>query len=84
MQDQWPNLDWYQYLQHWERLPSHMKRVADLVGIEERFLSKAIRSQPSTRTHQQRQILRLHKRFYVTLALHDLIHEVALDVVARR
>ena len=84
VQDQWPNLDWYQYLRLWERLPSHMKRVADLVGVEERFLNRAIRSRPGTRSEAQRHALRVHKRFYVTLALHDLVHEVPLDTVARR
>ena len=61
-----------------------MKRVADLIGIEEAFLNRAIRSRPSTRSEAQRQALRVHKRFYVTLALHDLVHEVPLDTVARR
>ena len=84
VQDQWPNLDWYQYLRLYERLSSHMKNVAHLVGIEERFLNRAIRNQPPTRSEAQRHTLRVHKRFYVTLALHDLVHEMPLDTVARK
>ena len=84
MQDQWPNLDWYQYLRLWEHLPSHMKRVSELVGVEERFLNRAMRNRPPTRSEAQQHSLRVHKRFYVTLALHDLVHEVPLDTVARK
>jgi hypothetical protein len=61
-----------------------MKRVSDLVGIEERFLNRAIRTRPPTRSEAQRHALRVHKRFYVALALRDLVHEVPLDTVARR
>lgn len=61
-----------------------MKRVAELVGIKEGFLNLATRNRPSTRSDSQRQSLRVHKRFYVTLALHDLIREVSLDTVAHR
>jgi hypothetical protein len=61
-----------------------MKRVAELVGVEERFLNRATRTRPATRSEPQRHAARVHKRFYVTLALHDLIREVPLDTVAHR
>ena len=61
-----------------------MKRVSELVGVEEGFLNRAIRNRPPTRSEAQRHSLRVHKRFYVTLALHDLVHEVPLDTVARK
>ena len=84
LQDQWPNLDWYQYLKIWEHLPSHMKRVAELVGVEERFLTRAIRGGVPIRTETDRRAVGVHKRFYVSLALQDLVHEVPLNVVARK
>lgn len=84
IQDQWPNIDWYQYLRIYERLPANMRRVADLVGVEEGFLARAVRGRVPTRTEQQRQSLAAHRRFYAALALQDLVHEVPLNVVARR
>lgn len=84
IQDQWPSLDWYQYLRIFERLPANMRRVADLVGVEEGFLARAVRGRVLTRTEQQRQSLAVHRRFYAALALQDLVHEVPLNVVARR
>ena len=84
IQDQWPNIDWYQYLRIFERLPANMRRVADLVGVEEGFLARAVRGRVLTRTEQQRQSLAVHRRFYAALALQDLVHEVPLNVVARR
>ena len=61
-----------------------MRRVADLVGIEEAFLVRAVRGRILTRTDQQRQSLAVHRRFFAALALQDLVHEVSLNVVARR
>ena len=61
-----------------------MKHVSDLVGVKDSFLNRAIRNRPPTRSEVQRHSLRVHKRFYVTLALHDLVHEVPLDTVARK
>ena len=84
IQDQWPSIDWYQYLRIYERLPANMRRVADMVGVEEAFLARAIRGRVLTRTEQQRQSLAVHRRFYAALALQDLVHEVPLNVVARR
>lgn len=84
IQDQWPSIDWYQYLRIFERLPANMRRVADLVGVEEGFLARAVRGRVLTRTEQQRQSLAVHRRFYAALALQDLVHEVRLNVVARR
>ncbi|KAL9969374.1 hypothetical protein ACROYT_G021583 [Oculina patagonica] len=84
IQDQWPNIDWYQYLRIYERLPANMRRVADMVGVEEGFLARAVRGRVLTRTEQQRQSLGVHRRFYAALALQDLVHEVPLNIVARR
>ena len=84
IQDQWPNIDWYQFLRIWERLPANMRRVADLVGIEEAFLARAVRGRFLTRTDQQRQSFAVHRRFFAALALQDLVREVPLNVVARR
>ena len=36
-------LDWMNYLTLWESLSPDMKRVGELVGVEERFLVRAMR-----------------------------------------
>lgn len=43
MQDAWGSLDWFQYMCLWEQLPTDMKKVAELVGVEECFLARAVR-----------------------------------------
>jgi DNA polymerase theta len=40
---QWPNMDWMNYLSLWESLSPDVKRVGELVGVEERFLVRAMR-----------------------------------------
>ena len=39
----WPQLDWMKYLDLWASLPPDVKRVGELVGVEERFLVRAMR-----------------------------------------
>jgi DNA polymerase theta len=36
------NLDWYQFYCLWENLSVDMKRVAELVGVQESFIARAI------------------------------------------
>ena len=84
IQDQWPSIDWYKYLCTWERLPPDMKHVADTLGISESFLARAIQGRLPERTPAQRENLRVHRRFFTALALHDLVHEVPLVEVGRR
>lgn len=84
IQEQWPNIDWYKYLCLWERLPSDMKHVSDTLGVCESFLAQAIQGRIPQRTDSQREAHRLHRRFFTTLALHDLVHEAPIRHVARR
>ena len=84
IQDQWPSIDWYKYLCLWERLSPDMKHVADTLGISESFLTRAIQGRLPERTSAQRENLRIHRRFFTALALHDLVHEVPLVEVGRR
>ena len=84
IQNQWPNIDWYKYLCIWERLPPGMKNVSDTIGVKESFLAQAVQGRISERTETQRETLRVHRRFFTALALHDLVHEVPIMQVARR
>ena len=61
-----------------------MKHVASLVGVQEVFLIRAINQRVTTRTAAQQAAMSVHLRFLISLALHDLIHEVPLPVVAEK
>lgn len=52
------DIDWLAYLDMWEKLPSAMRRVGELVGVKESFLVKAMRS----RTLDFK-LLQVHKRY---------------------
>ncbi|XP_078659196.1 DNA polymerase theta-like [Branchiostoma floridae x Branchiostoma belcheri] len=80
----WPNLDWYQYLCLYEKLPTHMRRVAELVGVEEGYLARAVNGRVSVKTPKQLRQLAVHKRFYTALVLQDLTQEVPLPVVVKK
>ena len=49
----WPNLDFMNYLTIWESLPIDAKRVGELVGVEERFLVRAMRGTINTQIPTQ-------------------------------
>lgn len=51
-------IDWLLYLDLHERLSSSMKRVAELVGVKESFLVKAMRGH----TKLDYKTLQIHKR----------------------
>ena len=61
-----------------------MKHVASLVGVQEVFLIRAINQRITTRTAAQQAAMSIHLRFLISLALHDLVHEVPLPVVAEK
>ena len=84
MSNQLDTLDWYQFLCKWEQLSPDMRRVADLIGVQEGFLSKAVRGNIATRTFHQLRLVNIHKRFYTALILHDLVNEVPLNEVAHK
>ena len=84
IQDQWPSIDWYRFLCMWERLPGDMRHVANVVGVQESFLARAVQSKPPERTPIQQQKLRLHRRFYTSLALHDLVKEVPISQLSHK
>ena len=78
------SIDWYQYFCLWETLSAGMKRVAELVGVKESFLAKAVRGRILTKTDAQLKLLGVHKRFYTALVLHDLVHEMPINEVVRK
>ena len=82
--DQWPAIDWYKFYCIWERLPDDVLHVASIVGVQESFIGRAMQSKPPERTQQQLQKLRIHRRFYTSLVLQDLVHEVSIGHVSHK
>ncbi|XP_045135227.1 DNA polymerase theta-like [Portunus trituberculatus] len=80
----WPDLDWLSFLRVWEALSEDQKRVAQLVGVEESFIVRALKGVINKRVRRQAQQLAVHQRFYASLALQDLVQEVPLDEVAHK
>ena len=61
-----------------------MKRVAELVGVQERFLARAVRGRIPSKTAQQARTVAVHRRFYTALLLQDLICEMSLPDAAAK
>ena len=61
-----------------------MRHVSDTLGVQESFLAQAIQGRIPERTPSQQENLRVHRRFFTALALHDLVHEVPIRRVARQ
>ncbi|MCI4386592.1 hypothetical protein PGIGA_G00064270 [Pangasianodon gigas] len=80
----WTTIDWYQFFCLWEQLPSAMKRVAEMVGIQEGFLARSVSGKLIAKTEKQRRQMAIHKRFFTTLVLFDLVNEEPLGVVAKK
>ncbi|XP_061535067.1 DNA polymerase theta isoform X1 [Phycodurus eques] len=81
---EWTTVDWYQFFYLWGQLPSSMKRVAELVGVQEGFLARSVGGEPVAKTERQRRQMAIHKRFFATLVLQDLVKEVPLGAVASK
>ena len=61
---QWPNMDWMNYLTLWESLSPDTKRVGELIGVEERFLVRAMRGTVNPTQPAQ---VSVHANIYFTL-----------------
>ncbi|KAM6474903.1 DNA polymerase theta isoform 1-T1 [Liasis olivaceus] len=82
--EDWAKIDWYQFFCLWEKLPASLRRVAQLVGIEESFLACSVKGNIIAKTEKQYRQMAIHKRFFTSLALLDLINEVPLKDVAKK
>ncbi|XP_029000696.1 DNA polymerase theta [Betta splendens] len=81
---EWTTIDWYQFFCLWEQLSASMKRVAELVGVQEGFLARSVSGKLVAKTDKQRRQMAVHKRFFTTLVLQDLVNEMPLAAVASR
>ncbi|XP_063812911.1 DNA polymerase theta isoform X2 [Pseudophryne corroboree] len=82
--EEWATIDWYQFFCLWEKLPVSMKRVAELVGIEEGFLARSVKGKITAKNDRQQRQIAIHKRFYTSLVLLDLISEVPLSELTKK
>lgn len=81
--DQMNQIDWLHYLTLWEDLNESQKRVGEAVGVEERFLIRAMKGTITTAAPRQSRQMAIHRRFYTALALNELMNEVRLANVAQ-
>ncbi|XP_064071522.1 DNA polymerase theta-like [Vanessa tameamea] len=79
---QWNNIDWLHLLTLWESLTAAMKRVGELVGVQESFIIRCLRGTKQFNNNYNK--LNIHKRFYTALALQDLVNEVPLSEVSKK
>ncbi|KAM3960995.1 DNA polymerase theta [Aphomia sociella] len=77
---QWGDIDWLHLLTLWESLTKSMKKVGELVGVQESFIIRCLRGNNKLNNVQNK--MSIHKRFYTALALQDLVNEVPLSEVA--
>ncbi|CAN2387728.1 double-strand break repair via alternative nonhomologous end joining [Pristimantis euphronides] len=82
--EEWATIDWYQFFCLWEKLSVSMKRVAELVGIEEGFLARSVNGKIIAKNDRQQRQIAIHKRFYTSLVLLDLISEVPLSELTKK
>ncbi|XP_045494338.1 DNA polymerase theta-like [Colias croceus] len=78
---QWADLDWLHLLTLWESLTVAMKKVGELIGVQESFIIRCLRGANKSACKNK---LNIHKRFYTALALQDLVNEVPLSDVATK
>ncbi|XP_078512764.1 DNA polymerase theta isoform X2 [Lissotriton helveticus] len=82
--EEWITIDWYQFFCQWEKLPTSMKRVAELVGIEEGFLARSVKGKIIAKNEKQHRQMAIHKRFFTSLVLLELITETPMKAVTRK
>ncbi|XP_044525103.1 DNA polymerase theta [Gracilinanus agilis] len=82
--EDWTAIDWYKFFCLWEKLPISLKRVAELVGIEEGFLARSVKGRIVAKTEKQHRQMAIHKRFFTSLVLLDLISEVPLKDIIQK
>lgn len=76
--NQMNDIDWLLFLEMWEKLPTPLQRVGELVGITDSFIVRAMRAIKKV----DYKLLQIHKRFFIALALQELVNEMPITEVA--
>ncbi|XP_018911149.2 DNA polymerase theta isoform X3 [Bemisia tabaci] len=83
--EQWGSqLDWLHILSLWENLTPSMRKVGEMVGVDERFLVRAVRGTVNYKSTAHLEKMTILRRFYTALALQDLVNEMPLSQVASK
>lgn len=75
---EWTTIDWYQFFCLWEQLSASMKRVAELVGVQEGFLARSVGAKIVAKTEKQCRQMAIHKRSCVHLCIDNEIITVCI------
>ena len=68
------SLDWCHYYALWEALTPADRRVAEMVGVSEAFIARAINGRRlNGKSEAHRRQLSVHIRFYTALILYNLV-----------
>ncbi|CAL1548393.1 unnamed protein product, partial [Lymnaea stagnalis] len=77
------SIDWFHYHNLWENLTPADRRVAELVGVSESFIGKALSGRLG-KTESAKKALGIHQRFYTALVLNYLVQETPIMEVAAK
>uniref|UniRef100_A0A5K3F6N0 POLAc domain-containing protein n=1 Tax=Mesocestoides corti TaxID=53468 RepID=A0A5K3F6N0_MESCO len=79
-------MDWFLYLDIYHNLSQEERHVADLVGVDERFITRCLSGSTTGRTNTSTaaSLHLLHRRFYMALILYSLVCEGGLAGVSER
>ncbi|KRY17102.1 DNA polymerase theta, partial [Trichinella patagoniensis] len=78
-------ISWTQYYDIWRSLESGQRRVGEMIGIQERYLvNKAASATLGNVKHNDHEKLQIYLRYFVALALYELVEEKPIMVVSKK
>ncbi|KAL1240969.1 DNA polymerase theta [Trichinella spiralis] len=78
-------ISWTQYYDIWRNLESGHRRVGEMIGIQERYLvNKAASAALGNIKHNDHEKLQIYLRYFVALALYELVEEKPIMVVSKK
>ncbi|KRY38698.1 DNA polymerase theta, partial [Trichinella spiralis] len=78
-------ISWTQYYDIWRNLESGQRRVGEMIGIQERYLvNKAASATLGNVKHNDHEKLQIYLRYFVALALYELVEEKPIMVVSKK
>ncbi|XP_044010406.1 DNA polymerase theta [Aphidius gifuensis] len=73
------DINWLNFFDLWKSMSDSDKRVGQHVGVSEKFIANGISG-----TIKNSKLLDIHKRFYTSLILNDLVKEIPLSIVCKK
>ncbi|KRZ71937.1 DNA polymerase theta, partial [Trichinella papuae] len=78
-------ISWTQYYDIWRNLESGQRQVGEMIGIQERYLvNKAASITLGNVKHHDYEKLQIYLRYFVALALYELVEEKPIMVVSKK